>query len=371
MSGRTIRRVLIGAGMLVALALVAFGPQVVEQFSKKTSTPALSTATVRSFQVSATASGTLLPQTLLSVNFPVGGLVREIDVQVGAPVSRGQLLAKLDDAAQQASLHAAQAVLNAANAALAAALRGPNPNPNTIASAQAQVANATAQIQRAVADDAQTVLIAPSGGTVLDINAQVGDTVSAGTTGVPAIPGSSGTIMDPTSLTSAKAFMVIGNGTSFQVVAAFSQTDATQLATNQTGTVSFDALPGVNFACHVAAVANGASIVNGVPRFYAAVAPDRVDPRLRTGMTANVIIGIAQATNVLAVPSQAVYLLNNLTYVDVWYQQRAVPTRVSTGLAGSQLTQISSGLTAGDQVLLSAQQSLPTSLGSPLTTAPP
>jgi macrolide-specific efflux system membrane fusion protein len=360
------RRGSIVLGALVVLAIVAFGPALINQLSKKTASPALATASVSAFPVTATATGTLLPQSLQTLNFPIGGQVSEIDVQPGAHVTKGQLLAKLNDASQQASLQSAQASLSAAEAALRAAT-----TPGAVASAQAQVANANGQVQRAQLEDAKTVLTAPQAGTVLEINAQVGNTVTAGSTGTPVVNGSGTTIVAPDALTSGKVFMAIGNGSSFQVSAAFSQSDATGLQAAQTGTVSFDALPGVNFPCHLAAIASVASVINGVTLFYAAVAPDQTDPRLRIGMTANVIINIAQATNVLAVPSAALYLLNNAPYVNVWYQGRAVPTRVVTGLAGSHLTQIVSGLSQGEQVVLSAPQTLPTTSGSSAATPTP
>ena len=46
-------------------------------------------------------------------------------------------------------------------------------------------------------------------------------------------------------------------------------------------------------------------------------------------------------------------------HVDVWYQNRAVSTQVGTGLVGNELTQITSGLSDGQQVLLSAPHGLP------------
>src|SRR5665213_107810 len=95
MSSKIIRRGLIPLGALVVLALVAFGPQLVAQLSKKTSSPAVATASVRSFPVMAAASGTLLPQSLVTVNFPIGGQVSDINVQIGAHVYTGDLLAKL------------------------------------------------------------------------------------------------------------------------------------------------------------------------------------------------------------------------------------------------------------------------------------
>lgn len=372
MGRRTLRRGLVVAAVLVALAIVAFGPMVVSHFSGRTkSPPALATASLQSFPVTATASGTLLPQALVTVNFPIAGTVTEIDVHVGATVASGQLLAKLDDSEQLATLHAAQAQLAAANNAVAAASSGPSPNPNAIASAQSQVAIASAQVQRDQLEDAKTILYAPQDGAVLEINAQVGNTLNAGTTGTPGVPGSSGTIIDPAALNSSKAFMVIGQGSSLQVSATFRQADAPQLHTDQTGTLSFDALPSVSFTCHVTSVASNATVVSGISVFYAAVAPDQADPRLRVGMTANVILDIAKATDVLAVPSQAVYMLNNETYVDVWYKGKAVATRVTTGLIGDQLTEIVSGLSQGQQVVLTTQQALPSSGALPRSSPSP
>ena len=62
----------------------------------------------------------------------------------------------------------------------------------------------------------------------------------------------------------------------------------------------------------------------------------------------------------LAVPSQAVYFGNNGAYVSVWANNSSVPTQVTTGLIGNQSIEITSGLTAGEQVVLSAPQTLPT-----------
>src|ERR1700676_1349613 len=207
MTRTVMRRGSIILGALVVLAMVAFGPALINQLSKKSASPALATAAVSAFPVTATATGTLLPQSLVTVNFPIAGQVSEIDVQAGAQVTKGQLLAKLNDATQQAALNAADAVLSAAQAALRAAT-----TPSAVAAAQAQVANANGQVQRAQLEDARTVLNAPQAGTVLEINAQVGDTVNAGTTGTPAVNGSGTTIVAPDALTSGKVFMAIGNG---------------------------------------------------------------------------------------------------------------------------------------------------------------
>ncbi len=357
MRGTVIRRGLLVLGIVVVLIIVAFGPQLVSSFTKKNPTPALTTVSYRSFPVDVTATGTLLPQSLTVVNFGANGQVAQINVAVGDHVTTGEVLAKLNDANQLAGLHAAQASLSSAQTALSAAEA--SHSATAIAAAQARVANAQAAVQRAQANENRTVIAAPSAATVLEVNAQVGSTVTAGRTGSPAVVGSSGTIINPNSVSRTKAFMLLGNAGNYQVVAAFSQSDIPEMQAGQTGTVSFDAFPGLSFNCHVVAVASGATLVHGVPQFFAAIAPDRTDPRLRTGMTANVIINVAQANNVLAVPSQAIYVLNNASYVSVWQQGNAVPTRVVTGLVGDQLTEIVSGVSNGEQLVVSAQQPLP------------
>jgi macrolide-specific efflux system membrane fusion protein len=351
-------------GVLAVLAVVGFGPSIVQRFTKTTTTPPLATAAVQSFPVTVTASGTLLPQSLVNVNFPIAGVVARVNVQPGQAVVKGQSLAQLNDSSEQAELQAAEQALNSANEVLAT-LESSHGTAIEIANAQAQIATANAALEHARADDALTTLTAPEAGTILQINSSVGDSVSAGQTTSPTIAGSSDSISDPTS--TADAFIVIGSRTAFQVSTLFSQEAATQLAAGQTGTVTFDALPGITFPCHVAAIATSATSVNGVPEYYAAVVPVGTNAHLRSGMTANVTVTVAQATNVLAIPSQAVYFGTNGTYVSVWYKGKSVPTPVTTGLIGDDLTEVTSGLAAGDQVVLTAPVTLPTSSPGTIT----
>jgi hypothetical protein len=76
------------------------------------------------------------------------------------------------------------------------------------------------------------------------------------------------------------------------------------------------------------------------------------------------VAGGAPATNVLSVPSTALFTdPNSALQVDVWSGGRAYATTVTVGLVGKNLTQITSGVQAGEQVVLSpaGQSSLPTS----------
>jgi macrolide-specific efflux system membrane fusion protein len=366
MSRRSRSRIIVIVGVLAVLAVVGFGPFIVQHFTKTTTTPPLATAAVQSFPVTVTASGTLLPQSLVNINFPIAGVVARVNVAPGESVVAGQSLAQLNDSTQQAELQAAQQALTSAEEVLSA-LESSHGNAIEILNARAQIASANAALEHARAEEALTIVTAPEAGTVLEINSAVGEGVSAGETTSPTIAGSSDSISDPTS--TADAFMVIGNSTAFQVSTLFSQEAATRLATGQTGTVTFDALPGLTFPCHVEAIATSATSVNGVPEYYAAIIPVGTNAHLKSGMTANVTVTVAQAKDVLAVPSQALYFGTSGTYVSVWYKGKSVPTAVTTGLIGNDLTEVTAGLASGEQVVLTAPVTLPTPTPGTSTTS--
>ena len=62
-----LRRLLIAGGVIVVLAIVAFGPALLKNLTKAKVSPALATAEDRSFPVLATASGVLQPGNLENI----------------------------------------------------------------------------------------------------------------------------------------------------------------------------------------------------------------------------------------------------------------------------------------------------------------
>lgn len=361
MNSRVKRQMAIAGGLVLLVAALVIGPLLYSHFtSKKNTAPGLATVEYQSFPVVATASGIVLNQNLINVSWPMAGQVAAVSVAAGNAVQQGQQLGKLDDTTQLAEVAAGQAAVSAADQAVATAES--TGNAAAIAAAQSQLASANANLVRANADEARTVLTAPQSGTVLEVNVQVGQTVAAGTTGVPTVPGSSTSIIDPNQVTNpggSKAAFVIGDPKNFEVVAQFSQSDATRLQAAQPATITFDALPGLTLPGKVSAVATAAVLVNGVPEYYAAVVPGGTDPRLRLGLTSTVSVTVAQANHVLAVPNQAIYSLDNQTHVDVWQHAARLATAVGTGMIGTTLTQITSGLTEGEQVVLTPSTTLP------------
>jgi macrolide-specific efflux system membrane fusion protein len=353
-----LRRLLIVGGVIVVLAIVAFGPALLKNFTKAKSSPELQTAEDRSFPVLATATGVLQPGNLENDNFTISGQVQSIDVSVGEKVAVGQLLATLNDSNQQAEVTAATYAVDAAEAAIAQAEAGGS--SAQVSQARAQLAQAEVGLLKANQDEAATRLLATEAGTVQAVNGIPGDTVSAGNSSPtnPAINGGSSI---------ANGFIVIGDSSKFDFWAAFSQTEDVDLTKAQSATVSVDAIPGLTLPATVLLVETSATQVGGVPEYFAEIQLSATDPRLRNGQTGSVNVTVAFANNVLAVPSVALFTgTNNQPQVDVWSNGQAYATTVGIGLVGNTLTQITSGLQAGEQVMLSPEGAqLPAASPSP------
>jgi membrane fusion protein, macrolide-specific efflux system len=338
-----LRRLLIAGGVLVVLVLVVVGPILLKNLTKPTKDPALQTVEPRTFPVIASASGFLSNAQLGNAYWSTSGQVSAIYVSVGSKVSIGEPLAKLNDSTQLAKLNAAQAAYNSARAQLA--LAEASGSSAQILSAETAVANANVQLVSARQEEAATLLIAPKAGSVLAINGAVGDPVNSGGQGT-----TSPTLGAP----AANGFIVIGNSSSFVLEALFSQTEEVHLAVGEPGYVTVAPLPGLNLAAKVTLVQPTATQVNGVPEYLAEITLTQTNASLRNGQSATVNVTVATASNVLSVPTAALFTgSNGALQVDVWSQGAAYATTVSIGLVGNTYTQITSGLQQGEQVVLS------------------
>ena len=257
-----------------------------------------------------------------------------------------------------------QKTTNSANAAVTSAQDSLNSQtiqrPNTIASQQAAVSNAQLGVQSAQKNLDQTTLTAPADGTVLNVTGQVGESVTATTPATAQAPGSNAPLPSSSSSSSAgggatsSSFIVLGNLTGLQVVAPFAEADAAKLASNQQATVTFDAVPNLSVPAHVLAIGAAASVIQNVTNYYATLIIDQLDPRLKSGMTANASVVVQQASNVLMVRNTVLTRLGNMAFVTLLGKDGKTQTRqqVQIGAVGDQSTEIVSGLNEGDRVVV-------------------
>jgi HlyD family secretion protein len=148
-------------------------------------------------------------------------------------------------------------------------------------------------------------------------------------------------------------FLVLDGADTFQVVVPFEQTDAARIAPNQNVDVTFDAIPDLVRHGTVLAVGPAATSNSNVVSYYVTVLLTETDPRLRNGQTALAAVHTEELRDVPAVPNAAVHReggQTTVTVVGVDGSRRTVPFQA--GLVGDDLTQVVSGLTVGDEVVV-------------------
>jgi HlyD family secretion protein len=207
-----------------------------------------------------------------------------------------------------------------------------------------------------------TVLRATADGTIAALNGAVGEVLapSAGTT--PLAPGSTGAIPGADTPTSPAAgtvsrpggtqFLVLDNVDTFEVVVPFEESDAVRVSPNQRVDVRFDAVPDLTLPGNVVAVSPSASALSGVISYYVTVGLSQSDPRLRNGQTAQASVVTSELRDVLAVPNTAIRRQGGRTQVTVQRFDGQQVVDITPGVVGDTYTQVLSGLSAGDEVVV-------------------
>ena len=234
--------------------------------------------------------------------------------------------------------------------------------PSLIAQQRGLVAASQAAVAAAQKDVDDTVLRAPADGTISAVNGAVDEVLapSAGTT--PLAPGSEGAIPGAGSSANGSAgvvtrpggtqFIVFNNVDTFEAVVPFEESDAVRVAPNQRVDVRFDAIPDLTLPGTVVGVSPSASALSGVISYYATVGLSQSDPRLRNGLTAQASVVTDELRDVLAVPNAAIHRQGGRTQVTLqrFDGQRVVD--ITPGVVGDTYTQVLSGLSEGDEVVL-------------------
>ncbi|HEY1973815.1 MAG TPA: HlyD family efflux transporter periplasmic adaptor subunit, partial [Pseudonocardia sp.] len=149
------------------------------------------------------------------------------------------------------------------------------------------------------------------------------------------------------------AFIVLNNINSFEVVVPFEESDAAKVQPNQKVNVTFDAIPDLELPGTVLSIAPNGVNISGVTNYYATILLTGSDPRLKAGQTAEAGVVTNSLDNVLVVPNSAVIRQGASSYVNV-PGPNGQPTRqqFTPGAVGDDNTQVLSGLSEGQQILL-------------------
>jgi hypothetical protein len=205
------------------------------------------------------------------------------------------------------------------------------PSAADLVAAQQSVDAATAAVAAAQQSVDQATVTSPIAGTVVAVNMQVGDHVTA--------------------TSSTENIVVQGTG-GYQVTTTVNVDNIPQVAIGQDATVVPDgthhALDGKVVAISVAPAATTTTTT-----LYRVVV-GLTDPtaKLENGATGTVSIMTKQARASVAVPTSAVTTTRNRHFVTVVSGGTTTVTPVQVGVLGDRWTQITSGLQAGQQVML-------------------
>ena len=233
----------------------------------------------------------------------------------------------------------AQVAVQSAKVALQAAQDGrralaDGPDTADLASAQATVDKQQLAVATAQANLDGATQVAPFAGTVLEVNAETGDRITANT-----------------------ILLTLANLDTLQVLAAVDETTIRQVSTGQAARITFDAFPGQTFSGQVLSVPLQGTLQGGVMVYEVAISLEGAgDLPLLVGMTANVSILTGQVENALLVPSMSILTVNGLNQVlvpggdDPLVSPISVPVEV--GLSDGTYTQILRGLVPGDSVVI-------------------
>jgi len=199
-----------------------------------------------------------------------------------------------------------------------------------IAVYQAQIAQAETSLQKIQAQRDNLVITAPASGVVAEINGEVGETISPDLIVV--------------SLTSGGVLQIKLNVVEDKIVG---------VKVGQTVKIMIDAINQETFTGRVVSINPAETIIGGAVYYQTIILFDKVDERLKPGMTANIWIKTAISENALSVPASAIINIDGQQIVQVFSNKKIVNKDVTTGIKNDAgMIEIKSGLIEGDQVVL-------------------
>jgi multidrug efflux pump subunit AcrA (membrane-fusion protein) len=216
----------------------------------------------------------------------------------------------------------------------------------SVTTAQAQVESASLQLQQAKDTAAKRRVVASMDGVVTQVNVQNGD--SLGSTGSSQ---GGGQTAGGSSSTSSTAPIVITNTNALEVTVSVAESDVVSVKVGQKATLTFDALPDLTLTGKVTAIDNSGTVNQGVVSYNVTLVPDATDPSVKGGMTVTASIITDVRADVLAAPNAAVKTSTSGSYVQILENGAPVDQTVEVGISTDSYTEITSGLTEGQEVI--------------------
>lgn len=384
--------------------------------AKPSATPAQQTTTVQrgNLVIYVTGTGNLALSRTENLAFDIAGTVAQVLVNVADSVKQGQVVATLDSSdwdsnirslrnsllQTQISVKNAQYNLEQAEDTTATSITGDivtsrstDPEQIEILELQVEMANAKLLDAQKALDDAlasSPEVTATFDGFITSVSVSGGDEVKKGTVAV--------TLADPTR---------------FDADILVSEVDISGVKLGGDATIGIDAMSGIRLPAKVTFISPTATIQSGVVNYRVTVEVTSLQPvpsaqpgqggttrpatggqgqtprtpsagqgtptatptptstptpqtvQLRQGLSVTVNIPVQEKDNVLLVPNRAITRQQGVTYVNVLKSEGTIEKRqIQTGITDFQNTEVTSGLTEGEKVVI-PQTTSTTSTPSP------
>jgi len=193
----------------------------------------------------------------------------------------------------------------------------------------AQIAQAEAIIDSIIAKIQNAKIVAPINGIITQFDAKVGQLASQGT---PLVS------------------MISGGG--YEVDSGVSETDIGKISAGNKVTMTLDAFPNETFAGSVFYIAPAETNTGGVVSYQIKISFDKLDSRLKSGLTANIEIQTKQKDNILILPQYAILQNDEGTFVEKLENNIIIQSPVILGITDQKgNVEIISGVIEGEQVL--------------------
>ena len=380
-------------GVVAFLALRGSGGTATKRYT-------LAPATESSMTVTVSGSGSAIAGVSSDVAPSVSGTVRNLGIAIGSTVLPGQVLFTIDAPDQDAAVKRAYASYKSsqqqykssvaqriqAQQALDAAQHPVSNSPtsappavdaNRVKLLQQQYSAASAGVTAANANLSSALLAynqaeetankrtvtAPIGGVVTDLNVSEGGSTS-GSAASRATGGTGGSSTGTSSGSSSggSSAAVISDLTSMKARVSVNEVDLKNVKVGQKAKISFDAVPDLKLAGKVASIAPVGISSNNVVTYAVDISLDSQDARIKPLMTCTTEIITADIPKALTVPNAALKTNAGRSYVEVLDDRGAVQqVYVQAGASNDTLTQITSGLKSGDQVITGTSAAASTS----------
>lgn len=322
-------------------------------------------AQTTTIKTSVTATGTIEPVTSVTVGTQVSGIVSHLYVDYNSVVKKGQVIAELDRTNLISELNSAKATLSSEQSdmhyqranykryqelykkGLVSADEYESAKLNYDRAVES-VKSAQQSVARAQTNLGYATITSPIDGIVLSKSVEEGQTVAA-------------------SFSTPELFTIAQDLTNMQVVADVDEADIADVKEGSKVTFTVDAYPDDVFQGSVKQVRQSATTTNNVVTYEVVISAPNSDLKLKPGLTANITITTNERTNVCAVPVKALRFNPNEIMLSpdekivncdaknkVWVKQgqtiRAIA--VETGISDGTMTEIISGLKAGETVII-------------------